>query len=57
MDRNEEMYQIIKAEVTKDVIAKIVRFSVAQDGYFVVPTSLLEQIKREANYENRTRTN
>ena len=48
MDKNEEMYQIIKKEVTKDVIAKIVRFSVAKDGYFVVPTSLLEQIKREA---------
>ena len=30
MDKNEEMYQIIKAEVTKDVIAKIVRFSVAK---------------------------
>lgn len=52
MDRNEEMYQIIEEQVTNDVIAKIVRFSVAKDGYFVVPTSLLEQIKREANYEN-----
>lgn len=50
MDKNEEMYQIIKAEVTKDVIAKIVRYSVAKDGYFVVPTSLLEQIKREVEY-------
>lgn len=48
MDRNEEMYQIIKAEVTKDVIAKIVRYSVAQDGYFIVPTSVLEQIKKDA---------
>lgn len=52
MDRNEEVYQIIKKEVTKDVIAKIVRFSVAKDGYFVVSTSVLEQIKREANYGN-----
>ena len=51
MDKNEEMYQIIKAEVTKDVIAPIVRYSVAQDGYFVVPKSLLEQIKREAEYD------
>ena len=52
MDRNEEMYQIIKAEVTKDVIAKIVRYSVAKDGYFVVPTDLLLKIKAEAKYEN-----
>lgn len=51
MDKNEEMYQIIKVEVTKDVIAKIVRYSVAKDGYLVVPTSLLEQIKREAEYD------
>ena len=51
MDRNEEMYQIIKVEVTKDVIAKIVRYSVAKDGYLVVPTSVLEQIKREVEYD------
>ena len=47
MDKNEEIYQIIKAEVTRDVIAKIVRFSVAKDGYLVVPKSVLEQIKKE----------
>lgn len=51
MDKNEEMYQIIKAEVTKDVIAKIVRYSVSKDGYLVVPTSLLGQIKKEAEYD------
>ena len=51
MDKNEEMYQIIKAEVTKDVIAKIVRYSVAKDGYLIVPIDLLNTIKAEANYE------
>ena len=51
MSNENEKYEIIKEQVTKDVIAKIVRFSVAQDGYFVVPTSLLEQIKREAEYD------
>ena len=50
MDKNEEMYLIIKSEVTKVVIAKTVSYSVVKDGYLVVPTSLLEQIKREAEY-------
>jgi hypothetical protein len=48
MSNENEKYEIIKEQVTKDVIAKIVHYSVAKDGYFVVPTSLLEQIKREA---------
>ena len=51
MSNENEKYEIIKEQVTKDVIAKIVRYSVAKDSYFVVPTSLLEQIKREANYD------
>ena len=41
MDRNEEMYQIIKAEVTKDVIAKIVRYSVAKDSVYCLRTTQL----------------
>lgn len=48
MSNENEKYEIIKEQVTRDVIAKIVRYSVAKDGYFVVPISLLEQIKREA---------
>lgn len=50
MSNENEKYEIIKEQVTRDVVAKIVRYSVAKDGYFVVPTSLLEQIKREAEY-------
>ena len=47
MSNENEKYEIIKEQVTRDVIAKIVRYSVAKDGYFVVPTSVLEQIKKE----------
>ena len=51
MSNENEKYEIIKEQVTKDVIAKIVRYSVAKDGYLIVPIDLLNTIKAEANYE------
>lgn len=50
MSKENEVYQIIEEQVTNDVIAKIVMYSEAKDGYWVVPNDLLLKIKEEAKY-------
>lgn len=51
MSNENEKYQIIKEQVTRDVIAKIAMYSVEKDGYLIVPIDLLNTIKAEAKYD------